>query len=159
MTTYLVCGGIALVVAALGGLATDTGAWYRELRKPSWQPPDWLFAPVWTVIFGLIAWSAALAWQHADAAERLPRVVLPFAANLALNLAWSFLFFRLHRPALALQELFLLWLSIAWVMFSVWPLSPLAAVLLAPYLLWVTFAGVLNRTIARLNPEAGSAGS
>lgn len=155
MTVYLVAGGIAFAAALLGGLATDIGDWYRELKKPTWQPPDWLFAPVWTLIFALIAWSAAAAWLAASADERGSQVVLPFAVNLLLNVAWSFLFFRLRRPRLALIELLALWLSIVVLMLALWPISQLAALLLLPYLLWVSFAGWLNRTIVRLNPEVG----
>lgn len=155
MTVYLVAGGIAFAAALLGGIATDIGDWYRELKKPAWQPPDWLFAPVWTLIFALIAWSAAAAWLAASADERGVRVVLPFAVNLLLNVAWSFLFFRLRRPRLALIELLALWLSIVVLMLALWPISQFAALLLLPYLLWVSFAGWLNRTIVRLNPEVG----
>jgi translocator protein len=155
MTVYLVSGSIALIAAMLGGLATDTGDWYRNLKKPSWQPPDWLFAPVWTTIFALIAWSAAAAWISADPAARVLQVVAPFAVNLALNIAWSVLFFRLRRPRLALFELVALWLSIVVLMLALLPISTLAALLLAPYLLWVSFAGVLNRAIVRRNPDVG----
>ncbi|MEQ8858856.1 MAG: TspO/MBR family protein [Pseudomonadales bacterium] len=155
MTAYLVAGGIAFVAAMLGGLATDIGDWYRNLQKPSWQPPDWLFAPVWTLIFALIAWSAGAAWLAATPEVRSVQVVLPFAANLLLNVAWSFLFFRLQRPRLALKELLLLWLSIVVLMAALWPISEFAALLLLPYLLWVSFAGWLNLTIVRLNPAVG----
>lgn len=155
MTVYLVSGAIAVIVAALGALATDVGDWYRSLAKPAWQPPDWLFGPVWTTIFALIAWSGGLAWHAADAGERPWRVLAPFAVNLLLNVAWSFLFFRARRPRLAFAELTLLWLSIVWLIASLWGISSLAAVLVVPYLLWVTFAGALNRTIVRLNPAVG----
>ncbi|MEZ5559791.1 MAG: TspO/MBR family protein [Pseudomonadales bacterium] len=153
MTVYLVSGGIAFAAAMLGGLATDIGDWYRGLTKPSWQPPDWLFAPVWTLIFALIAWSAGAAWLAATPEVRGVQVVLPFAVNLLLNVAWSFLFFRLRRPRLAFVELLALWLSIVVMIAALWPISELAALLLLPYLIWVSFAGWLNRTIVRLNPE------
>jgi|SRR6056297_2552697 len=152
MTVYIVAGAIALVAAAMGGLATDVGAWYRNLEKPSWQPPDWLFAPAWTLIFALIAWSGADAWLSATPEQRLWLVILPFTVNLLLNVAWSFLFFRLRRPRVAMWEVAALWASIVWLMVSLWPVSNLAALLLLPYLSWVTFAAYLNRTIVRLNP-------
>ena len=155
MTVYLLSGAIAVIVAGLGAVATDVGDWYRSLAKPAWQPPDWLFGPVWTTVFALMAWSGGLAWHAADAAERPGRVLAPFAVNLLLNVAWSFLFFRARRPRLAFAELTLLWLSIVWLIASLWGISTLAALLLLPYLLWVTFAGVLNRTIVRLNPGVG----
>lgn len=155
MTPYLVAGGIAVVVALLGALATDIGPWYRNLRKPAWQPPDWLFGPAWTSIFTLIAIGAGLAWNRAEPGERLPLVLLPFAVNLVLNVAWSFLFFRLRRPRVAFLEVLALWLSIVWLLASLWQVSPVAGALVVPYLLWVTFASVLNRTIIRLNPTVG----
>ena len=155
MTPYLVAGGIAVVVALCGALATDIGPWYRNLRKPTWQPPDWLFGPAWTSIFTLIAIGAGLAWNRAEPGERLALVVLPFAVNLVLNVAWSFLFFRLRRPRVAFLEVLALWASIVWLLASLWQVSPAAGALVVPYLLWVTFASVLNRTIIRLNPEVG----
>jgi len=155
MIPYLIAGAIAVVVALLGALATDIGPWYRGLQKPSWQPPDWLFGPAWTTIFALIAIAGGLAWNRADPAERLDLVVLPFAVNLALNVAWSFLFFRLRRPRLAFLEVLALWASIVWLLASLWQVSATAGALVVPYLLWVSFASVLNRTIIRLNPQVG----
>jgi translocator protein len=153
MMVYVISGTIALVTAALGGMATDIGEWYRNLNKPSWQPADWLFPVVWTLIFAMIAWSAADAWINAEPEARWLQVLLPFTVNLALNIAWSFLFFRMRRPRLALLEVTALWLSIVVLIALVWPISTLAALLLVPYLLWVSFAAVLNRAIVRLNPE------
>lgn len=154
MIPYLVSGGVMVCVAVLGGLATDINGWYRQLRKPAWQPPDWLFGPVWTTIFGLMAWSGALAWTSATSGtQRVLHVVLPFAVNLILNVLWSWLFFRLRRPRLALVEVAALWLSIGVLMATLWPVATLAALLLIPYLVWVSFAAVLNATIVRLNPD------
>jgi len=155
MTPYLVAGIIALIAAGSGGYATDIGDWYRGLQKPTWQPPDWLFAPVWTLIFALVAWSAGAAWHAAEPGQRAAAVVLPFSINLVLNVAWSFLFFRWRRPRVALGELMALWLSIVALIILLWPISPLASMLLLPYLLWVSFAGFLNYTIVRLNPAEG----
>ena len=92
-----VAAGLAMFVAALGASATDVGPWYQALHKPSWQPPDWLFGPVWTIIFALTAYAGVLAWN----ASRLPRrmqVMAIFALNALLNVLWSELFFNLHRP-------------------------------------------------------------
>jgi len=155
MIPYLVAGGIAVVVALLGAVATDIGPWYRSLHKPRWQPPDWLFGPAWTLIFALLAFAGGIAWNRAESAERLSLVVLPFAVNLVLNAAWSFLFFRLRRPRLAFREVLILWASIVWLAVSLWQVSNTAGLLVLPYLLWVSFASVLNRTIIQLNPQVG----
>ena len=139
------------IVAVSGGALTDIGPWYRSLVKPSWQPPDWLFGPAWTTIFILAAVSAALAWRAADQAQRRMVVIL-FVANGILNVGWSLLFFHLQRPLLAGLEVILLWASIVALIVSLQRFSRPAALLLVPYLLWVSFATVLNWTIVLLNP-------
>jgi translocator protein len=139
-------------VAGGGAAATTIGPWYAALRKPSWKPPDWLFGPAWTTIFILAAWAAVLAAGSPDA-TRTDRVllVIVYLINGALNLLWSVLFFRLRRPDLALIETAALWLSIVGMIALVAPLSGRGALMLMPYLVWVTFAAVLNRAIVRLN--------
>ncbi len=139
------------LVAVLGSLATDIGPWYRSLVKPSWQPPDWVFGPVWTTIFVLCAVSAALAWRSAADAAR-PMVVTLFVVNGVLNVLWSVLFFYLKRPFLAGLEIIVLWASIAVLIWYVGQHSRVAAMLLLPYLLWVSFATLLTWTIVHLNP-------
>ncbi len=152
MTWPLVVAGlVALVLTAGGGLLTEIGPWYRQLRKPSWQPPDWLFGPAWTVILGLAAWSAALAWTSASTDGERTLVVALYLINAVAHFAWSPLFFKLQRPDWALFEVPLLWLSILAPIVLVAPFSPLASWLLVPYLLWVSFAAYLNLTIVRLN--------
>jgi tryptophan-rich sensory protein len=141
----------ALAVSIFGALATQIGPWYFALKKPSWQPPDWLFGPVWTLIFGLAALAAVLAWRHAPPGAAHLRIVLGFVANMILNSLWSVLFFRLQRPDWALVEVAFLWASIVIVMMIVWQFSHAATWLLAPYLLWVSFASYLNLTIVQLN--------
>ncbi len=151
MTPLIVTGVAALVITGAGGLLTEIGPWYRQLRKPSWQPPDWLFGPAWTLILALAAWSAALAWTTAPTAGERTIVVILYSLNGLFHLFWSPLFFKLKRPDWALLEVPLLWLSVlAPMLFVVW-FSPLASLLLLPYLLWVTFAAYLNLTIVRLN--------
>lgn len=141
----------ALAVAVMGGAATDLGPWYLALRKPAWQPPGFLFGPVWTVIFALTALAGVIAWRRTvDAAAR--RLILTcFALNALLNVAWSGLFFRLHRPDWALAEVVLLWLSIVLLIVVLRRRAPITTWLLLPYLVWVTFAAVLNLEIVRLN--------
>ena len=142
----------ATALGALGALVTDLSPWYYALHKPAWQPPDWLFGPVWTTIFGLAAIAGVLAWRGARTRGQRTRILALFALNALLNLGWSYLFFRLHRPDWALAEVGFLWLSIVALMIALWPHSRTASALLVPYLAWVTFAGVLNQAIVRLNP-------
>jgi benzodiazapine receptor len=139
------------IVSIAGGTLTDIGPWYRALVKPSWQPPDWLFGPVWTTIFILASVSAALAWRAAGETQRRMVVIL-FVANGILNVGWSLLFFHLKQPLLAGLEVILLWASIVALIWYVQRFSRPAAWLLVPYLLWVSFATVLNWTIVALNP-------
>jgi translocator protein len=147
----------ALAVAGLGALATDLGPWYQSLQKPAWQPPDWLFGPLWTLIFGLAALAAVAVWSAARKPALRRRVIALFALNAALNVLWSLLFFRLQRPDWALAGVGLLWLSIVLLIVVVLPWSRSAAWLLAPYLVWVTFAASLNVAVVRLNAPFASA--
>lgn len=142
-----------VLTAALGALATNPrSAWYLELVKPSWQPPGWLFGPVWTLLYALIATSAVITW-HATEGNARRELMLLFAVNLMLNLAWSALFFRAHSPLGGGVEILLLLASIAHLAWRCSSVSPVASWLLAPYFAWVAFATVLNWTIAVLNWE------
>ncbi len=134
---------------------TPIGPWYRELRKPSWQPPDWAFGPVWTIILGLAAWSAVVAWNAASDAAARADVVILFGVNAVCHLLWSPLFFRMQRPDWALIEVVFLWGSLVALMVGLWPISQFASLLIAPYLLWVCIAAYLNYTIVRLNRPFG----
>ena len=147
--------GVA-VLAIAGGLMTEVGPWYEGLRFPSWRPPNWLFGPVWTAIFALIAWSAVIAWEGAPNAEARARLLVLFAVNGLLNVGWSLLFFKLRRPDWALAELGVFWLSIAALLVAIAAISSEAAWIMAPYLGWVTFAGYLNWTMVRLNGPFGA---
>jgi tryptophan-rich sensory protein len=146
---------LTVALLAVGGLSTHVGAWYRALRKPSWNPPNWLFGPAWTLILGLAAWAGVLAWTAAPDASVRWRIGVLYAVNMGLHVLWSPLFFTLQRPDWALIEAPLLWLSVLALVVGLAPLSTLAAWLLAPYLLWVAFAVVLNATIVRLNGPFG----
>jgi len=147
----LAAATVAVVVALLGAFVTDLGPWYYDLTKPDWQPPDWLFGPAWTLIFGLAAAAGVSAWRGARASSTRTRIITLFALNIFLNTLWSVLFFRLHRPDWALAEVTFLWLSIVALMHGLWSSSRLASWLLTPYLAWVSFAAVLNFTIVTLN--------
>src|SRR5690606_10541549 len=126
------------IVALSGGLATEIGPWYQALRKPAFQPPDWLFGPAWTLIFLLTAIAAADCWRKARSDADRRWIVLVFTVNGILNVVWSVLFFKLRRPDWALGEVVLLWVSIVSLMIVARPLSTRALVLLAPYLAWVS---------------------
>ncbi len=149
--TVLVAVLITVAVLGVGGAMTTVDSWYRELRKPSWNPPDWAFGPAWTLILGLAAWAGVLAWDHAvDAAARW-QVGILYGVNIVLHMLWSPLFFNLRRPDWALIEVPFLWLSVLALIVGLAPLAPLAPWLLAPYLLWVAFAAFLNLPIVRMN--------
>ena len=151
----LIAFGAALVVASLGGAATDIGPWYQALEKPSWQPPDWLFGPAWTLIYALTALAALEAWIRAPQGWPRTRIIGFFALNAFLNLLWSQLFFGLRRPDWALVEVGVLWASIILLMVVVRPYSTRAVWLLLPYLAWVSFAAFLNFTVVCLNAPFG----
>lgn len=136
----LTAGGVALFLGVFGGLMTPLGRWYDDLRKPSWQPPDWLFGPAWTVILGLAAWSAVLAWNAADGSGERTLVVGLFGFNALCHALWSPLFFRLRRPDWALIEVAFLWASLVALVVGLWPISRTASLLILPYLAWVSFA-------------------
>lgn len=147
---------ITVFVLGVGGMMTTVGPWYRNLRKPAWNPPDWVFGPAWTVILGLAACAGVLAWVQSSEAEVHLRIAVLYGVNIILHMLWSPLFFNLRRPDWAMIELPFLWLSIVALMLGLAPLSKLASLLLLPYLLWVAFAAILNLSIVRMNRPFGS---
>ena len=140
---------LSFSAASLGAFFMP-GEWYATLKKPSWNPPDWIFGPVWSALYTMMAVAAWLVWKRGGfAAQRRPLTL--FLVQLALNAAWTPLFFGLHRPGLAFAEIVMLWLAIAATLAAFRPVSRPAAWLLVPYLAWVSFAAVLNFTLWRLN--------
>ncbi len=152
----LCAAGAALLVATLGGLSTDIGPWYQGLKQPPWKPADMWFGPVWTTIFALTAIAGYLAWTRAATPGARDSVLAATAFNGALNVGWSLLFFRLRRPDWALYEVAALWLSIVVLLVVFGRHSRLAALLVVPYLAWVSFAAVLNAAVVRLNGPFGA---
>ena len=150
---YAITAAVLVVMAVAGALSTDIGPWYRALRKPSWQPPDWLFGPVWTTIYVFITWSVGRAWPELVGGERTLLIVL-LAVNFVLNIAWSYLFFTMRRPVWSLIEIVPLWLSVVALAVFFAPHDAVSAWMMAPYVVWVAIAGYLNLTIVRLNPDA-----
>jgi len=151
----LVAGGGAVLLGGLGGLMTPIDGWYAGLNKPSWQPPNWAFGPAWTLILGLAAWSAVVAWNAAPDGAAHTRVVVLFAVNALCHAAWSPLFFRLRRPDWALIEVVFLWSSLVALIVGLWPIAHMASLLIVPYFLWVSFAAWLNRVIVVMNRPFG----
>jgi benzodiazapine receptor len=152
----IVAVSLTFLLLVIGGLTTNVGSWYRDLRKPSWNPPNWAFGPAWTLILSLAAWAGVLAWTHATDLGSHRRIAALFAVNIVFHALWSPLFFNLQRPDWALAEAPFLWLSVLALIVGLTPYSLAAGVLLAPYLLWVSFALVLNLSIVRLNQPFGA---
>ena len=126
------------------------GEWYATLNKPTWNPPGWIFGPVWSALYAMMAVAAWLVWKRGGfVAQRRPLAL--FLAQLVLNAAWTPLFFGLHWPGIAFAEIVMLWLAIAVTLAAFRPVSRAAAWLLVPYLAWVSFAAFLNFTLWRLN--------
>jgi translocator protein len=139
-------------VAGLGSLATtpEIPTWYATLRKPAWNPPNWLFGPVWTALYAAMAIAAWIVWKRTGWGGSNDALWL-FVIQLALNLAWSFIFFRFHSPRWAFVEIVALWIAIAATLAKFAGISRASAMLLAPYLAWVTYAAALNFAIWRMN--------
>jgi tryptophan-rich sensory protein len=150
-----IAAGSALLVAVLGALMTDLGPWYANLKQPPWKPPDWAFGPIWTTIFALAAAAGVIGWRRATSRAQRESMLVLFAANGFLNVLWSLLYFRLHRPDWSLYEVPFLWLSVLALMLLLWRFAKPAAWLLGPYLAWVSIAAALNWETVRLNGPFG----
>ena len=144
---------LSFAAGGIGGLASVNAAgFYGQLAQPLWAPPAWLFGPVWSLLFVLMGVSAWLVWRAHGLRNTRPALTL-YAMQLVANALWSWLFFAWHLGALAFAEVLLLWLLITATIAAFWRLHRVAALLLAPYLAWVTFAAALNFTLWRLNPS------
>lgn len=148
---------LALIVAQAAGVfgsfftAPAIPSWYAGLAKPALAPPDWVFAPVWTALFLLMGIAAFLVWRKGWHGREVRIGLSLFIAQLVLNVLWSFVFFGLRNPGLALAEIAVLWLAILATTIAFGKVSRVSALLLLPYLLWVAFAGSLNYAIWKLN--------
>jgi translocator protein len=151
----VIAASLALITAVVGGSITVLDEWYYSLEQPGWAPPDYMFGVIWTAIFALIAVAGVLAWEKAPTRRDVEITLGMFALNGFLNLGWSFLFFRMQRPDLALYELVGLWLSILVLIVFCGRFSRWSALLLVPYLIWVTTAGALNYQVVQLNGPFG----
>lgn len=137
---------VAFSAAAIGGLTTDTSI-YAWMPRPSWAPPGWVFAPVWALLYLLMAVAAFLVWR---ARGGWSRALALYGVQLALNAAWTPIFFGLREPWIAFAEIVLLWLAVAATIIAFARVQKSAALLMAPYLAWMTFAAALNLRIAQL---------
>jgi tryptophan-rich sensory protein len=150
--TLIICLIIPLAIGGISGFATATSItdWYVTLNKPSFNPPNYLFAPVWTCLYSLMGISLFLVWKSPKGRDR-NNALLIFALQITLNFAWSFLFFKFNLLGVALVEIVLLWTSILMMIIFFSRVSKLAAFIQVPYLLWVSFATILNTAIWILN--------
>ena len=147
----------AVILGGAGGLLTTIGPWYRNLKKPTWQPPDWLFGPAWTIILGSAAWAAIISWEGAVDDTGRRTIIILYGVNFICHLLWSPLFFTLKRPDWSLVEVVFLWASVLALCIELRQFSVLASWLIVPYLIWVSFAAILNLFIVRLNGPFGTA--
>jgi tryptophan-rich sensory protein len=149
----LICWlGICFAVAGVSGrwTASEIPGWYRTLARPSIAPPNWIFGPVWTLLYALMAVAAWQVWQSAPSPMRTWGLAL-FLVQLALNFAWSLIFFRYHAIGAALAEVIVLWVAIGATTLVFGRVTPYAAWMMAPYWAWVSFAAVLNAAFWRRN--------
>ena len=138
--------------SALGAIASiSANDFYQELIRPSWAPPGWVFGPVWSTLFAMMGISAWLVWRENGFAKAGGPLSI-FLCQLAVNALWSWLFFAWRLGSIAFAEILLLWLLIVATIFLFWRVSKIAALLLGPYLAWVSFAAVLNYSVWQLNP-------
>lgn len=143
---------VTFAAAALGGFASaNAGDFYQQLARPAWAPPAWLFAPAWTLLYILMGVAAWVVWRERGV-RRVRIALLLFLVQLAVNAAWTWLFFAWRLGALALADVLLLWALILCTVVAFWRVRPVAGALLLPYLAWVTFAAALTYAVWQRNP-------
>jgi tryptophan-rich sensory protein len=149
---FLISILLPLSLGAIAGMFTSQSVpeWYATLNRPSFNPPNWIFGPVWTTLYILMGTSFFLIWKQETSKVR-NRAILIFLLQLILNFAWSFIFFYFNMIGLALVEIILLWISIIMMLVVFYKIKPIASYINIPYLLWVSFAAVLNASYYILN--------
>ena len=145
----LICQGMGLI----GSLFTTPAipSWYAGLVKPSFNPPNWIFAPAWILLYTLMGIAAFLIWNRRNGKKKIKTALVLFSVQLVLNSLWSIIFFGLHLPQYAFLEILVLWFFILLTLLSFYKISKPAGLLLLPYILWVSFAAILNLSIMILN--------
>lgn len=154
--TVIVAIVAVVVLLGVGGALTKVGAWYRALAKPSWNPPDWLFGPAWTVILGLAGWGGVMAWNAARTPLDHTRLAVAIGVNMACHALWTPLFFMARRPDWSLIESVFLWFACVALAYTYGQFSDAARLTVVPYVVWVTFATFLNWKIVQLNRPFGA---
>lgn len=147
----LIVFATATAAAAAIGSMFPPGEWYASLEKPAWNPPDWIFGPVWTVLYVAMAIAGWLSWRHAPTRRMAHLATVAWAVQLLLNALWSPLFFGLHRPLLALADIAAQLFALVVAIMLAWRCHRVAALLLVPCAIWVSFAGLLNAALWILN--------
>lgn len=145
---------ICEAVGLIGSVVTLSAIylWYAGLIKPTFSPPNWLFGPVWTTLYLLMGIAVYLIWEKGIGKKKIKEAIFYFTVQLSLNFIWPFLFFGLHWLFISFLELTVLWFAILLTIFKFWKIEKTAASLLIPYILWVSFAAVLNYSLFVLNP-------
>lgn len=152
MVSLLIFIGVCFSAALLGSVATNASikTWYPTIKKPSWNPPNWVFAPVWSTLYLMMAIAGRIVWERGPH-QGLNLPIILFSVQLILNALWSVIFFGLRKPGWACIEIAFLWISILAATMAFWNVDWVAGALMIPYLLWVSFASFLNFTIWHLN--------
>jgi len=150
LASILLCQGAGFIGSFFTRSSVST--WYPTLNRPSFTPPSWIFAPVWMVLYVLMGVSLFLVWRKASPEHRVKSALGVFGIQLALNTVWSLLFFGLRSPLAGLADIILLWVAILLTIIRFDRIARLAGTLLIPYILWVSFAAILNASIVALNP-------
>ncbi len=149
----IIAVAVPLVVGGISGYFTVTGveSWYLAIQKPTWNPPNWVFGPVWTTLYVMMGIALFLVWKEDTSRELKAIAFILFGVQLLLNFFWSFIFFKLEQPGWAFAEILVLWTAILACIFAFGQVNKTAAWLLVPYISWVSFATILNGTIWKLN--------
>ena len=156
LTTFFKLLGFVLVSEFLGIIGSvftipSIPTWYSTLNKPFFNPPNWVFGPAWTILYLLLGVAAFLVWEKGWKNKEVRGALVIFAVQFILNIAWTPLFFGLKLPGLALVEIIILWVFILWTIIKFYQISKPAGIILIPYVLWVTFATILNFSVFILN--------
>jgi len=152
LVSFVLAQVACFAAAGIGGAftASSVRTWYQEIAKPTWTPPEWVFGPVWTVLYAMMGIAMWLVWRSGGWPRARVALIL-FGVQLLLNTGWSIIFFGARSPGLAFAEILLLWCAILATMVAFWSHSKAASVLLVPYVAWSSFAAYLNLTIWRMN--------
>ncbi len=148
-----ICIVLTVGLGSLGGIftAAEIQGWYLQLNKPSWNPPNWLFAPVWSALYLLMGISLYQIWKTPANTDAKRWAVIIFIAQFVLNFLWSYIFFREHLMGWAFVEIIVMWIAILCTIIAFSRINKTAAWLLVPYISWVSFAAILNYTVWQLN--------